>query len=153
MDEFDASVEPVAPPELDGPPSKEAAGEVAEYFMALIPYIAATGDLSRWDAMSGELCKYCANIRSEVREIHLADRSSVGGELEFIETLTWDHRPDQYAVLLRYLEHPSWTVDHDGTVVEEFPGRQYFEADMLVIWRDGAWTIDAVTPRSLGTAL
>lgn len=143
-DEFDASVEPVAPPELDGPPSKEAAGEVAKYFMAHFPYIAATGDFTRWDAMSGEVCNYCASSRSIAHDLVMADRHSVGGEIEFTDVLTWDHRPNQFAVLLRFREHPSQTLDHRGVIVEDFPGIRDDEADMLVVWRDGAWQIDSV---------
>lgn len=146
---FDASVEPVAPPGLDGPPSKEAASEVAKYFLAHFPYIYATGDFSVWDEMSGDPCKFCKNARSKAHDIALANQHGVGGELEFRESFAEDYRPDEYVSVVRYLEHPSSTLNSQDEIVEDFPGVRYVQAEMLVAWRDGRWRIDSVTTDQL----
>jgi len=141
---FDASVEPVAPPELDGPPSQEAASEVAKYFFSLYPYIQATGDVSRWDALTGDPCRYCESGRAIAHDISAAGNRSVGGQIEFIGVDTDDYAPDEYAVLLWMVDHPSQVVDGHGNVVEDFPETITASADMHVSWRDGGWRIDTV---------
>jgi len=141
---FDASVKPVTPPELSGPPSAEAAGVVAMYFFDLFPYVVATGDLAPWDEITGSPCKYCASIRALADEIADAGNHSVGGQFEYTDVLTLDHRPNQYAVLLQLVQHPSQTVGPDGTVLEDFPDTLTASADMLVAWRDGGWKVDSV---------
>jgi len=143
--EFDASVEPLAPPELDGPPSKEAAGEVAKYFMAHFPYIQATGDLTTWTSMSGAACTFCASGAELVRDLTATGQHSVGGEIEVFETYPSDYGPNQYAVLVWYREHPSRVVDDDGDVVKDFADLLTVTADMLVTWTDGKWAVESVS--------
>ncbi|QPL06347.1 MULTISPECIES: DUF6318 family protein [Actinomyces] len=48
----------------------EGAIAAAEYFMALYPYVHATGDLSAWQAMSTQDCQYCSNISDRVTRLH-----------------------------------------------------------------------------------
>jgi len=143
-DTFDASVMPVAPPELAGPPSKAAAAEVVKYFFSLFPYIQATGDYSRWDALTGHPCKYCVNVRAIAHDIIVADHHSVGGEIEFLQVDVHDYAPNEYAVLAWYVEHPSQVIDSAGKLVKDFPDTLTASADMHVSWRDGEWKIDAV---------
>ena len=144
-DEFDASVLPVAPPGLSGPPSQDAAGEVAKYFLSQFPYMQATGDYSRWDALTGHPCKYCVNGRAIAKRIIEAGHHSVGGELEFLRVDVHDYAPDEYAVLVWFVEHASRVVDGRGNLVEDFPGSTTGSADMHVSWRDDGWRIDTVT--------
>jgi len=141
---FDASAMPVAPRELAGPPSGAAAAEVVKYFFSLFPYIQATGDLSRWDALTGYPCTYCGNVRSMARDIIAADHHSVGGEIEFLQVDVHDYAPNEYAVLAWYVEHPSQVLDSGGRVVKDFPDTLTASADMHVSWRHGGWKIDAV---------
>jgi len=69
---------------------------------------------------------------------------SAGGQFEYTDVLTLDHRQNQYAVLLQLVQHPSQTVGPDGTVLEDFPDTLTTSADMLVAWRDGGWKVDSV---------
>lgn len=141
---FDASVKPVAPPELAGPPSREAAGEVAKYFLAQFPYIQATGDLTTWHAMSGELCKFCKGGTTLVTELAAEGLHGSGGELSFLDVQIIDHRPHEYAVLVWYREQPSRSLDDEGTVVENFPDILTASADMHLVWNDPGWTVESV---------
>lgn len=142
---FDAAVPPVAPPGLAGPPSQDAAGEVATYFLSQFPYMQATGDYTHWDALTGHPCKYCVNGRAIAKRIIEAGHHSVGGELEFLRVDVHDYAPDEYAVLVWYVEQASRVVDGRGRVVREFPGPVTASADMHVSWRDGGWRVDTVT--------
>ncbi|UJP40100.1 DUF6318 family protein [Cellulomonas palmilytica] len=140
--EFDASVPPKSPKGLSGPPSSDAALEVAQYFMSLFPYAQATGDLEAWNSLSGEFCDYCANAGDMVEDLS-EGQHSVGGRIEFTETRATEIRAGEYGVLLRFTEHPSATLDASGAVVEDFPKTSRVVADMHVVWRDGRWSIEA----------
>lgn len=147
--EFDASVPPKAPKGLSGPPSSDAAVEVAQYFMSLFPYAQATGDLEAWNSLSGEFCDYCANAGDMVEELP-EGQHSVGGQIEFTETRASQIRAGEYGVRLRFTEHPSATLDASGAVVEDFPKTSRVVADMHVVWRDGRWSIESAAVDLLG---
>ena len=50
----------------------EGAIATAQYFLALYPYMHATGDLSDWQAMSTPECGFCNNVITKVTKLHAA---------------------------------------------------------------------------------
>lgn len=146
---FDASVPPVPPASLEGPPTKAAASEVAQYFLALYPYMRATGDFAAWDALSGSPCDYCSNARKMVVAERQDGARGVGGRLEFGQIETFDSRTHEYAVAVHFTEYPSRLVGPGGKVVEENRKTSRVVADMLVVW-DGGWKVDSAVVDLLG---
>lgn len=146
---FDASVPPRPPDALTGTPSQDAAGDVARYFLALYPYMRATGDFAGWEELSGESCDYCANARAMVTEERQGGVRGIGGMLEFGQVETFHSRGYEYAVGVHFVEHPSRHVASDGTVVEENPMTSHVVADLLVVWDEG-WRVDSVVVDLLG---
>ena len=95
--------------------SPEGLRLAGEYFLALYPYVYATGDLSDWQAMSDPDCGFCNNVINDVTEVHssggwvdpwpqdvVAERYGVSEE-----------DPNVWAVSFHY-SHPQGT-DHDGS--------------------------------------
>jgi len=95
--------------------SPEGLRLAGEYFLALYPYVYATGDLSDWQAMSDPECGFCNNVINDVTEVHgsggwvdpwpqdvVAERYGVSEE-----------DPNVWAVSFHY-SHPQGT-DHDGS--------------------------------------
>lgn len=139
----DVTRPPTPPAALDGPATEDNTVLVAKYFMAQIPYAASTGDLKTWDRMSGESCKYCANIRRTIEEIHDAGQRSVGGALDLGYAIAGRHG-DRWLVAIDYVEHPSKTLNSDGSVAEEFLNTGIYRAHLEVTQRSGRWIVVGV---------
>ena len=89
-DEQDVTVPPERPAALGGPGTEENAKAVGRYFLSLFPYVVATGDLTAWDALSGQSCTYCSSVREFVTEIHDAGHHGEGGAFELGFTSGFD---------------------------------------------------------------
>jgi len=142
-DEQDVTVPPERPAALDGPGTEDNAKEVGRYVMALVPYAIATGDLSAWDALSGETCTYCANVRAYVVENHGAGHRSTGGALELGFTSGIALGDGEFVVGVTYDEEASRTVTADGRVVDESPAATY-KANVSLLWSGSAWKVQGV---------
>lgn len=118
--------------------------EVATYFMSLFPYAQATGDHKVWIALSGRDCDYCANSTKMFSDLAASGVHSVGGEIVVLDAQAFDHKKDQYAVLLHFKENPSRTETANGDVVKEFPDTLTVAADMVLAWGGDAWTVVGV---------
>src|SRR5690606_10681395 len=70
--------EPVRPPEMDRV-DEVGAIAAAGYFMDLHEYVFATGDLQRWNEISGQSCDFCTNVRSDVERVYGSGGRYVGG--------------------------------------------------------------------------
>jgi len=60
--------EPTRPPAMERD-DREGAKAAAEYFLALYPYVFATGELSQWKAMSDPACQFCNGAADRVTEL------------------------------------------------------------------------------------
>jgi len=124
-------------------PSAEGAAAAARYFVALYPYIFATGDLTEWDTLSADDCKYCINTRASVEDqiargvrgegSDITVASAMGTELSAGET---------YAADLEITQGPSFEVSADGTRTPDGEGGT-FRLHLALIWHDG-WQVRAV---------
>ena len=118
----DVTVEPERPEALRGPATEENAVAVATYAMALFPYTVATGDLTAWDALSGDQCTYCASVRGIVDEIYGAGNHAVGGADDIGVGLPYSRDDGSFVVVVDLTQYPSQTLDAKGEVVEDYPG-------------------------------
>jgi hypothetical protein len=59
----------------------------AQYFLALYPYVFATGDLAEWQEISHPECGFCNGVAEEVEAMHAAGGFVEGGRIT-IETVT-----------------------------------------------------------------
>ncbi len=138
----DVSTPPGRPAALDGPATEENAKAVGRYYLSLFPYAVATGDLSQWDALSGEGCRYCDHLRAIVTDIHDAGNHGTGGAYELGFTSGLKDEDGHFIVGIEYVETPSRTVAADGTLVEDFPDRYTMKAVLELSWSGSSWTIE-----------
>ncbi len=150
-DGFDETVPPESPSGLAGPASKEAAGEVAAYFMMLNPYIFSTGDLTAFKAMSGENCNYCDGIIDAAAEYKAAGKRTVGGQVLISDVQVFDYKPGEFDVALRITQEPIRAVDESGRTLEE-AGRATATAEIHMVWSNKGWHVNAVDLSTLGTS-
>ena len=143
-DEQDVTVPPERPAALGGPGTEENAKAVGRYFLSLFPYVVATGDLTAWDALSGQSCTYCSSVREFVTEIHDAGHHGEGGAFELGFTSGFDVGGGDFVVGIEYIETPSQTVAADGTVVEDFPETLSYKANFSLTWTGTTWVVNGV---------
>ena len=95
--------------------SPEGLRLAGEYFLALYPYVYATGDLSDWQAMSDPECGFCNNVITNVTETHIAGGWVDPTPQEVVaETYgVTDRDPDVWGVTF-HITHGAGTR-HDGS--------------------------------------
>lgn len=135
---------PARPAALDGPATEDNAKAVGRYFLSLFPYVVATGDLTAWDALSGQSCTCCSSVREFVTEIHDAGHHGEGGAFELGFTSGFDVGGGDFVVGIEYIETPSQTVAADGTVVEDFPENLSYKANFSLTWTGTTWVVNGV---------
>lgn len=138
------TVEPQRPEALQAPASEENAVAVATYFLALFPYAVATGDLSAWDALSGDTCKYCASVRNIVGEIYGAGNHGLGGAYDIGAGLPYERDDGSFVVVVDLTQYPSQTLDASGNVVEDYPGVATMRARVALSHPGDRWVVDGV---------
>lgn len=143
----DASVKPVRPAAMDQV-SAAGAEAVARYYVAMFPYVFATGDLVEWKAMSHPECQFCAGVVKDAEAMFAAGHHSEGGTFEITAVRARDVTPGYwYAAEVELVQAPSTTVDAGGVVVESFPGVKSVWIDAAIVYQDGKWLIRELTPR------
>ena len=142
----DVTVAPAPPAALDGPPTEENAAAVAEYYMSLFPYLFATGDSTTWEQLSGTACGYCSGVVDELRKDEARGRQSEGGALEFLDGGADATGSEEFIAWVTFVQHPSQTIDAQGTVVEDFHETRRTRATLLLEWDGGTWQVNGVDP-------
>ncbi|MCR6689456.1 MAG: DUF6318 family protein [Cellulomonas sp.] len=138
----DVTRPPTPPAALDGPATEDNAVLVAKYFLQLFPYIVATGDLTEWDALTGEECGYCRSGRQITREIFAAGHHGVGGAYDVGFGSASKTGQRRFVAAVDLVQYPSQTVDRDGKVVDDYPDTIAFRANIELSWTGAAWKID-----------
>lgn len=129
---------------MAGPPTEEAAAEVAKYFLAIFPYTFASGDVSKWDEMRGADCTFCAGVRAQAQEYLDARKRTVGGQITFAHAQGFAEGDGSFVVAVRLTQSASFDVDPTGEVVDEPGFTVEAKAEMRVVWSDERWRVDAV---------
>lgn len=140
----DMTTPPQPPAALVGAATEDNAKAVARYFLSLVPYVFATGDLSTWDQLSGPECSFCDSIASTAKEIHGKGNHGTGGALELNFTSAFALEDGRFVVGIEYLETPSRTVASDGSVVEDFPDTYSMKANFELRRSSSSWVVDGV---------
>ncbi|WP_130416282.1 DUF6318 family protein [Xylanimonas ulmi] len=126
----------------DGPAGAEAA---AVYFVKLDSYTQATGDTAEWEAMSHEVCGFCAGRLAQAQRIAERGDAFVGGELcaEVRHTYRMDLPTGIWPIDLDIAESPTRIIRPDGTVAFE-TGESRYVKRVEVARRHGAWVVFTV---------
>ncbi|UJP40135.1 DUF6318 family protein [Cellulomonas palmilytica] len=140
----DVTVPPERPAALSGPATEESAKAVGRYVLSLVPYAFATGDLTEWNALSGEPCNYCKSVRETVTDIFDAGGHGTGGALELGFTSAFDLGHGEFVVGLEYYEAPAQTVARDGTVTDETTETASYKANLSLVWSGSSWKVKGV---------
>ena len=143
-DAQDVTTPPARPAALDGPATEDNAKAVGRYVISLVPYAIATGDLRDWNALAGEPCKYCKNVRDYVVDLHSAGGHGTGGALELGFTTGFDLGGGEFIVGLEYFEAPSQTVAKDGTVTDDTTETASYKANISLVWSGSSWKVKGV---------
>lgn len=111
--------------------------------MRLFPYSVATGDLTEWDVLSDETCSYCATFHDVVDEMYADGHHGMGGAMDILGTETFAQEDGRFVVVVGYRQHPSQTVDADGSVVDDYPGTILYRPRVELV-HDGSWRVTGV---------
>ena len=119
----------------------EGAKAAAEYFLALYPYVYATGDLEEWREMSHPECAFCSAVADDVSELHSSGGYGVGGEISVAElgALPPDAEYSHFRVGVRGTESASSSFSAEG---EQLATAQGGEVNYTIaVLADDVWTI------------
>ena len=126
-------VAPVRPAEMERS-DEVGALAAAEYFMELYAYTFRTGDLTEWNAVSGQTCGFCSNARAEVERVYGAGGRFVGGGLEDLDEVRVvgvDEQLVVFGVQLRYAYAEGSEVSAAADVVDQIaPDEGYVVLDV-----------------------
>lgn len=102
----------------------EGAKAAAEYFLALHPYIFATGALDEWNSMSHPECQFCNGAAEHVAELFSVGGYGLGGEfiVEDVQASSMPGEESRYLVDVSGVETPSVEYSSDGNIVRDFEG-------------------------------
>ncbi|MBO0898921.1 hypothetical protein J1G44_06220 [Cellulomonas sp. zg-ZUI199] len=139
----DATTPPDRPAAM-ATPDADGAAAAAAYFIALYPYVYATGDTRAWDELAAPACVFCSSARDGASSIHTRGGRVEGGFITVesaegteIDAANW------YSATVVATEAPSTEYDANGTVLEESQGGRYRFAIALTFTVDH-WVVDAV---------
>ena len=123
--------------------SPEGLRLAGEYFLALYPYVYATGDLSDWQAMSTPECGFCNNVITKVTKLHAAGGWVDPTPYEVVaETYGVSEEDPNVWVVSFHLSHGAG-VKHDGS-----GGTGTVEAEDVTFllqmrWDGQTWVVEA----------
>lgn len=124
--------------------SAEGAAAAASYFVALYPYVYATGDLADWVAMSSPECIFCSSTRDGATRVAEARNRIEGGEVTITEATGVEVDPGRwYSAKVRAEEAPSVELNGNGETVTASDGGAYVFTFALT-HSDAGWVVDAV---------
>jgi hypothetical protein len=119
---------------------KVGAEAAARYFLALYPYVLATGDFTEWDTIAWETCKFCSDIKEKTLADFKEGAINSGGELTLYDfQVGYDDLLGGYPVEARYTQAPATWTSASGTV-EHYDGNAgAMQLDM--VWGDSGWKV------------
>ncbi|WP_136194505.1 DUF6318 family protein [Actinomyces procaprae] len=121
------------------------AADAATYFLELVPYVGATGDLDAWKNMSDDDCEFCNGVGAEASEMHDAGGWTDPWEQEITPLEWWTDQEDPNRYVVRsqvasdgYTEHPAPSVPSQQ--VEKFD----YELLIQLYWNGDDWNVEAL---------
>lgn len=137
--------EPTRPAAMDRD-DLDGAIAAAEYFLALYPYVYATGDLDTWEEMSHPECIFCKGAADEVTELFEAGGYGDGGtfEIDDIAALPPDDEYAHFRVTITGREAESFSYSESGEVIAQTSGGSgHF--NFAMVQRDGQWVTRGIS--------
>ncbi|WP_426593299.1 DUF6318 family protein [Cellulomonas sp. McL0617] len=135
---------------MEAPPSAAGATSVAKYFLQLLPYVNATGDLSDWTALSHVDCLFCASVTKDVQAQTADGTHDEGGAIAIADLGATEVTPSAYyQVDASLMQAASQTIDGSGAVVESFPPTAA-QVSVAVVWDGRAYSIRGVQTHPVG---
>ena len=112
---------PPRPAEMDRSDEVGAAA-AAEYFMRLQTYALRSGDLTEWDARSGDDCRFCANVSGAVAGVYGAGGRYTGFDMAIdgVEVLGQDTTVGVFSVEVRFTMEGGDQLDAAGARLTSF---------------------------------
>jgi hypothetical protein len=114
----------------------------ARYFLELQPYVASTGNLAEWRAMSHADCVFCSGVTDEVTRMFALGHHQEGTETTILSATGVEVNPGVYfQVNVELVQGPASEVDGSGAVIEAQPLTSTFDVALAVV-RDGSrWLV------------
>lgn len=141
LSSVDLTTPPPRPAALDAPADEDAAADVAEYFVLLFPYAAATHDLKGMQALSHDDCRYCNRIIELIGDYESQGVRTEGGAIVVNSTDVMARSADYFTVTVRLTQEPSREIAPDGSIVEEDPGATNHPFEVDVMHTDDGWKV------------
>jgi hypothetical protein len=124
--------------------SVDGAIATATYFLQLFPYVANTGDLTDWDALSHPECRFCAGVRSEVDGMVALGQYQEGTEMSILSATASEVTPGiWFLVEITYTEGPWRVLDTAGRIIDAAAGATSMHGSFAVIREEDHWLIRA----------
>ncbi len=142
-----AAVPPERPEAMDGLDTAGAEA-FAAYFIDLVPYVYATGDVTTFESHSHPECIFCADVAAKARAQAEAGGHTEGGVMVIQDVTALEVDPGVWwAVSMEVVQASLRDVDSAGSVVGEAP-ETAFHLEMSVVLGNGTWQMRAVTPEA-----
>jgi hypothetical protein len=117
----------------------------ATYFLESQPYVANTGDLAEWRAMSHSDCVFCSGVTKEVMRMFALGHHQEGTETRILSATGVEVNPGVYFQINFEVTQGSATeVDSLGTVIEAQPLTSTFDVAVAVVRDSDRWLIREV---------
>jgi hypothetical protein len=144
-----ASVPPERPAAMDVVDSAGAEA-VAVYFLALVPYANATGDLADLASLSHPECIFCASVQDGVETLVAAGQHTVGGTPTVASVTSLEVDPGRWwTVNVDLDQEPQQVLDTSGTVVTDVAEIAAYHFDVAVVRDDDRWLVRAVSHQKI----
>jgi len=129
-------------PAAMGTVNLDGAIATATYFLELQPYVANTGDLAEWRAMSHDDCVFCSGVANEVSRMFTLGHRQEGTDTMILSATGVEVNPGVYfQVNVELTQGPATEVDRSGAVIEAQTLTSTFDVAVAVV-RDGdRWLI------------
>ncbi len=142
-----ATPRPTTTPKPDRPAAMDTVNldgaiATATYFLDFQPYVANTGDLAEWRAMSHAECVFCSGVTDEVTRMFAVGHHQEGTETTILSATGIEVNPGVYfQVNVELSQGPATEVDSAGAVIDTQPLTSTFDVAVAVV-RDGdRWLI------------
>ncbi|WP_420114081.1 DUF6318 family protein [Pseudactinotalea sp.] len=145
------------PPDVEEPEAPEemlvddamGASAATWYFFELVDYARATGDTTRFEAMSEDDCGWCQSVVEQITSVYESGGTIEGADLTFNITdagveLPTEERP-YYAVIIRdAVDGPYVVRNADGTVAQEADSDPYGVLEVGLRYANGRFMVSGV---------
>ncbi len=141
-----AAIKPERPTAMDTFDSAGAEA-LAVYYMQLVPYGYATGDVTELRELADTECVFCNSVIDGVEKAAAAGQRTTGGVPTIHDVSSLETEVDAWwAVAVELDQGPSQSLDRSGKVIGGSPDAARFQVDLAVTHDGSRWLVREVTP-------